>query len=66
MTMLCVQKTTQTPTQIWMEGMLLNMTMDSAAISNVFGENPYKSQNLEAVLTQHGIDSLPTTDDLTV
>lgn len=45
------------------EGMLLNMAMDSAAISNVFGENPYKPQNLEAVLTQHVIDSLPTTDD---
>lgn len=52
----------QTPTQIWTEGMLSNMAMDSAAINNVFGENPYRPQNLEAVLTQHGISSLPTSD----
>lgn len=53
----------RTPTQIWTEGMLLNMAVDSAAINNVFGENPYRPQNLEAVLTQHGIDSLPTNND---
>ncbi|XP_027017169.2 uncharacterized protein LOC113652376 [Tachysurus fulvidraco] len=54
----------RTPIQIWTEGMLLNIAMDSTALNNVFGENPYRSQNLEAVLTQHGIDSLPTTDDV--
>ncbi|KAK0136579.1 hypothetical protein N1851_027264 [Merluccius polli] len=53
----------RTPTQLWTEGMLSNMAMDSAAINNVFGENPYRPHNLEAVLAQHGIDPLPTTDD---
>lgn len=52
----------RTPTQIWTEGMLLNMATDISAINNVFGENPFKLQNLEAVLAQHGTDSLPTSD----
>lgn len=43
--------------------MLSNMAMDSAAINNVFRENPYRPQNLEAVLTQHGINSLPISDN---
>lgn len=60
---LCTENN-QTPTQIWTEGMLSNMAMDSAAINNVFGENPYRPHNLETVLAQHGIDSLPTTDDV--
>ena len=54
----------RTPPQIWTEGMLSNVTMDSAAINNVFGENPYSPENLEAVLAQHGIDSLPPSEDL--
>lgn len=52
----------RTPTQIWTEGMLLNMATDISAINNVFGENPFRLQNLEAVLAQHGTDSLPTSD----
>ncbi|XP_049898945.1 uncharacterized protein LOC126389342 isoform X1 [Epinephelus moara] len=53
----------RTPSQIWTEGMLSNMARDSAATNNVFGENPYSPHHLEAVLAQHGIDSLPATDD---
>lgn len=53
----------RTPSQIWTEGMLSNMARDSAATNSVFGENPYSPHHLEAVLAQHGIDSLPATDD---
>ncbi|XP_041857363.1 uncharacterized protein LOC121650109 [Melanotaenia boesemani] len=53
----------RTPTQIWTQGMLSNIATDNAAINNVFGENPYQHQNLEALLAQHGIDHLPTVDD---
>ncbi|MED6236925.1 hypothetical protein ATANTOWER_016216 [Ataeniobius toweri] len=54
----------RTPSQIWTEGMLSNMATDTAATNSVFGENPYSPHNLEAVLAQHGINSLPATDDV--
>ncbi|MED6259272.1 hypothetical protein ATANTOWER_020043 [Ataeniobius toweri] len=53
----------QTSSQKWTEGMLSNIATDTEATNNVFGENPYSLHNLEAVLAQHGIDSLPATDD---
>lgn len=53
----------RTPTQIWMEGMLSNMETDGTAINNVFGDNPYTSQNFEELLALHGIQSFHTTDE---
>lgn len=44
-----------TPTQIWMEGMLSNSEQESSALNNVFGEDPYSQENLEACLARHGI-----------
>ncbi|XP_062870184.1 uncharacterized protein LOC134332458 [Trichomycterus rosablanca] len=52
----------RTPTQIWTEGMLANIGVNSTATNNVFGENPYTAENLEALLEQHGLEPLPTTD----
>lgn len=53
----------RTPVQIWIAGMLSNIEMDCTAINNVFGEDPYKEQSLEALLAHHGIETLPTLDD---
>ena len=53
----------RTPTQIWTEGMLANMGVNSTASNNVFGENPYRVENLEALLEQHGLEPLLATDD---
>ncbi|CAL8406534.1 unnamed protein product [Arctogadus glacialis] len=50
----------RTPTQLWTEGMLRNIATDSTAVNNVFGENPYSDQNIEAILAQYGIQTLPT------
>lgn len=43
----------RTPTQLWTEGMLTNIETDNTAVNNVFGENPYSSQNIETILAQH-------------
>ncbi|CAL8255966.1 unnamed protein product [Boreogadus saida] len=53
----------RTPTQLWTEGMLRNIATDSTAVNNVFGENPYSDQNIEAILAQYGIQTLPTLDE---
>ncbi|XP_051804019.1 uncharacterized protein LOC110972740 isoform X2 [Acanthochromis polyacanthus] len=45
----------RTPTQIWMEGMLANSEQESAALNNVFGDDPYSQENLEAALARQGI-----------
>lgn len=45
----------RTPTQIWMEGMLANSEQESTALNNVFGDDPYSQENLEAGLARHGI-----------
>lgn len=45
----------RTPTQIWMEGMLANSEQDSTASNNVFGDDPYSQENVEAGLARHGI-----------
>ncbi|KAK0136930.1 hypothetical protein N1851_026900 [Merluccius polli] len=45
----------RTPTQIWMEGMLANSEQESTAINNVFGDDPYRQEHLEAGLARHGI-----------
>ena len=45
----------RTPTQIWMEGMLANSEQESTALNNVFGDDPYSQENLEAGLGRHGI-----------
>ncbi|KAG8004758.1 hypothetical protein GBF38_016634 [Nibea albiflora] len=44
-----------TPTQMWMEGMLSNSEQESAALNNVFGDDPYSEESLEAALARHGI-----------
>lgn len=38
-----------------MEGMLANSEHDSTALNNVFGDDPYSQENLEAGLARHGI-----------
>ncbi|KAL1270812.1 hypothetical protein QQF64_029828 [Cirrhinus molitorella] len=53
----------KTPTQIWTEGMLSRIETDSIAINNVFGDNLYRPENLDALLAQHGIESLPTAEN---
>ena len=53
----------RTPTQLWTEGMLRNIATDSTAVNNVFGENRYSDQNIEAILAQYGIQTLPTLDE---
>lgn len=35
--------------------MVANQQVDSTAINNVFGENPYGEDNLETMLAQHGV-----------
>ena len=45
----------RTPTQIWMEGMLTNSEQESTALNNIFGDDPYSQENLEAGLARHGI-----------
>ncbi|XP_019748999.1 uncharacterized protein LOC109529971 isoform X2 [Hippocampus comes] len=45
----------RTPTQIWMEGMLANSEQETTALNNVFGDDPYSQENLEAGLARHGI-----------
>lgn len=52
-----------TPTQLWTEGMLKSIATDSTAVNNVFGENPYRDQNIDAILAQYGIQTLPTVDE---
>uniref|UniRef100_A0A3Q3LU62 Uncharacterized LOC113134104 n=2 Tax=Mastacembelus armatus TaxID=205130 RepID=A0A3Q3LU62_9TELE len=44
-----------TPTQIWMEGMLVTTEQESTPLNNVFGDDPYSQENLEAGLARHGI-----------
>ncbi|KAG7999757.1 hypothetical protein GBF38_000056 [Nibea albiflora] len=44
-----------TPTQMRMEGMLSNSEQESAALNNVFGDDPYSEESLEAALARHGI-----------
>ncbi len=53
----------KTPTQLWTEGMLSRMGTDSTAINSVFGDNPYRPENLHELLAQHGIESLPTAEN---
>lgn len=53
----------QSPTQLWTDGMLRNMATDSTAINNVFRENPYSNQNIDAILAQNGISALPAVDE---
>ena len=53
----------RTPNQLWTEGILRNIATDSTAVNNVFGENPYSDQNIEAILAQYGIQTLPTIDE---
>ncbi|XP_056599828.1 uncharacterized protein LOC130417964 isoform X2 [Triplophysa dalaica] len=53
----------KTPTQIWTEGMLSRMETDNTAINNVFGENLYRPEHFNALLAQHGIESLPTAEN---
>lgn len=43
--------------------MLKNIATDSTAVNNVFGENPYSDQNIDAILAQYGIQTLPTLDE---
>ena len=45
----------RTPTQIWMEGMLTNSEQESTALNNIFGDDPYSQENLEAGLARHGV-----------
>ncbi|KAM8726521.1 uncharacterized protein AB9X84_002922 [Acanthopagrus schlegelii] len=45
----------RTPTQMWMDGMLSNSEQESAALNNVFGDDPYSEESLEAALARHGI-----------
>lgn len=52
----------RTPTQIWTEGMLANMGVNSTATNNVFDENSYTAENLAELLEQHGLDPLPVQD----
>ncbi|KAL0159163.1 hypothetical protein M9458_042888, partial [Cirrhinus mrigala] len=52
----------RTPTQIWTEGMLSRMGNDSTALNNVFGDDPYRPENLNELLGQHGIEYLPTAE----
>ncbi|RXN21848.1 hypothetical protein ROHU_023732 [Labeo rohita] len=52
----------RTPTQIWTEGMLSRMGNDSTALNNVFGDDPYRPENLNELLAQHGIEYLPTAE----
>ncbi|KAJ7999927.1 hypothetical protein DPEC_G00199480 [Dallia pectoralis] len=49
----------RTPSQIWTEGMLTNMEADSTPINNVFGDDPYREQNVEALL--HNMASITFT-----
>ncbi|CAM4572623.1 unnamed protein product [Leuciscus chuanchicus] len=49
----------RTPSQIWTDGMLTNMGVNSTSINNVFGDDPFTEQNLEGLLAQHGINNLP-------
>ncbi|KAA0706662.1 hypothetical protein E1301_Tti014012 [Triplophysa tibetana] len=49
----------RTPFQIWTDGMLTNMWVDSTSINNVFGDDPFREHNLEALLAQHGIHDFP-------
>uniref|UniRef100_A0A3B4UUN6 Integrase core domain-containing protein n=1 Tax=Seriola dumerili TaxID=41447 RepID=A0A3B4UUN6_SERDU len=44
-----------TPTQIWTEGVLTNSERESTALNNIFGDDPYSQENLEAGLARHGI-----------
>ncbi|XP_062317629.1 uncharacterized protein LOC134021136 isoform X1 [Osmerus eperlanus] len=50
----------RTPSQIWTEGMLTNIEADSTPINNVFGDDPYREDSLEALLAQHGINNFRT------
>ncbi|RXN09762.1 sialic acid-binding Ig-like lectin 13 [Labeo rohita] len=52
----------RTPTQIWTEGMLSRMGNDSTALNNVFGDDPYRPENLNELLAQHGTENLPTAE----
>lgn len=52
-----------TPTQLWTEGMLKNIEMDSTAVNNVFGEHPYSNQNIDTILAQYGIEIMPALDE---
>ncbi len=49
----------RTPSQIWTDGMLTNMGVDSTSINHVFGDDPFREHNIEALLAQHGIHSFP-------
>ncbi|KAA0724043.1 hypothetical protein E1301_Tti021646 [Triplophysa tibetana] len=49
----------RTPFQIWTDGMLTNMWVNSTSINNVFGDDPFREHNLEALLAQHGIHDFP-------
>lgn len=44
-----------TPTQMLIKGMLANIKHDAVAFNNVFGDDPYNQENLEAGLAKHGI-----------
>lgn len=61
--MLCDQKTTEHPTQIWTEGMCSNMAAEDAAINDVFREHTCTPHNLEADLAQN-MDLTADGDDL--
>lgn len=45
----------QSPSQLWVQGMLNNIEADTTAINNIFGDDPYGEENLEVVLGRHGI-----------
>lgn len=47
----------RTPTQLWTDGMLKNFEADN--INNVFGEDPYREHNMDALLARHGIENFP-------
>lgn len=48
----------RTPSQIWTDGMLTNIGVNSTSINNVF-DDPFTEQNLEGLLAQHGINNFP-------
>ncbi|KAK7162201.1 hypothetical protein R3I94_004754 [Phoxinus phoxinus] len=49
----------RTPSQLWTDGMLTNMGVNSTSINNVFGDDPFTDHNLEGLLAQHGITNFP-------
>lgn len=55
----------RSPNQVWVQGMLANIEVDATAINNVFGDDPYREENLDEVLGRHGIqlDQLQADDE---